>query len=272
MRNKVGLLGMGFLGCAAAAWAHGVIVSPPSRNFICGMETFPAQVDFGGAKTPACSTAFDVNPMAAYNYMAVLTHSWGRAEVTPLPKNVCSFDSESWQGAKTPWDTSMAWPAAPASAGPLTITWDVSSGAHFSDTRDFRYWITKPDFVFSPTRELTWADFEDAAFCDLAYDDAKPTASPAISTEKAKGLFHTKCTVPPRSGHHVIYAEWGRIEPTKERFHGCIDLSFGTTAAAPQRKPAPANPGNPGPSGKKADMLGRLRGQSGPLAPVPSVR
>jgi chitin-binding protein len=264
--------GFGILGAVAMAWSHGLIVSPPSRNFICGMETIPAQVDFGGAKTQACSTAFAVNPMAAYNYMAVLTHSWGRAEVTPLPKHVCGFDGETWKGAKTPWDTAMAWPASPVTPGLKTFTWDITSGAHFADTRDFKYWITKRDFVFSPTRELSWSDFEETPFCALDYDDAKPTASPAVTTEKAKGLFHTQCTLPERNGHHVVYAEWGRIEPTKERFHGCVDIAYGNVAPISQERPAaPASRSMPS-SGMRSDLRGRLHNQTGmlfPLAPKP---
>lgn len=265
MRKEYRLLFLGFLGCAAAAGAHGVIVSPPSRNYTCGLETYPAQIQFGEAKTPACSTAFAVNPMAAYNYMAVLSHSWGRAEANPLPQHVCGFDSESWKGAKTPWDTAMNWPAAPVTPGPLTITWDITSGAHFADTRDFRYWITKADFVFSPTRELAWTDFEDAPFCALDYDDSKPIGNSAIAPDKAKGLFHTKCTLPSRNGHQVIYAEWGRVEPTRERFHGCIDVAFGNTAALPKGKPARAARKLSRSTEKTTDLRGRLRYPSGRL-------
>ncbi len=257
MRRSHGFWGMGILGFAATVFGHGVIVNPPSRNFICGMETIPSEVDFGDPKTPACSTAFAVNPMAAYNYMAVLTHTWGREEVTPLPENVCGFDGESWNGAKTPWDTAMAWPAAPVSPGPLTITWDISAGAHFADTRDFKYWITKPDFVFSPTRELSWSDFEDSAFCSLPYDDSQPAAQPNVSTEKDKSLFHTRCTLPPRSGHHVIYSEWGRVEPTRERFHGCIDVSYGTSGLGRIAKPKSAHLKSIGKAPGWLNLLGR---------------
>ncbi len=260
------------LGLTAAAFGHGVITTPPSRNYICGVETIPSQVDFGVPKTPACSTAFAVNPMAAYNYMAVLTHTWGRAEVTPLPTHVCSFGSESWKGARTPWDTAMEWPASPVAPGRLTITWDINSGAHFADTRDFRYWITKADFAFSPTKELAWTDFEDQPFCALDYDDSKPTANPDIATDKTKGLFHTKCTLPNRSGHHVIYSEWGRIEPTKERFHGCIDVAFGGSSGI--RKPNPGLKGVRPMEGlrKRTDLRGRVNERSGPLAPLPLER
>src|SRR4029453_8691786 len=38
--------------------------------------------------------------------------------------------------------------------------------------------------------------------------------------------FQTKCTLPQRSGRHVIYAEWGRNQWTYERFHSCVDGVF----------------------------------------------
>lgn len=266
------VLALAALGFSAIAFGHGVIVSPPSRNFICGKETYPSQVQFGGAKTPACSTAFAVNPMAGYSYMSVLTHSWGRAEVNPLPANVCSFGSETWKGAKTPWDTAMDWPASPVTPGRLTVTWDISSGAHFGDTRDFRYWITKPDFVFSPAKELAWTDFEALPFCALDYDDTKPTANPDVFTDKDKGLFHTRCTLPARSGHHVLYSEWGRVEPTRERFHGCIDVAFGP--GTPVRKPKPESKTlrPSAPFRKGTDLRGRVNDQAGPPTPLPKSR
>lgn len=265
--------GLCFLGSAMGAFGHGLIQSPPSRMYYCGYETRPDHVTNGTAKTPACSTAFAVNQLAAYNFMSVVTHSWGRAKVTPLPKNVCGFDGEYWKGAKTPWDAAMDWPTTRVNPGPLTITWDVSTGPHFDDTKEFTYWITKPDFVFSPTKELTWDDFETQPFCALDYDDKKPTANPNITTDKGKSLFFTKCNVPARNGHHVIYGEWGRTEPTIERFHGCIDIAVGTapTAIAPGPKPAPKAPKVGAPSGTQADMLGRIRGQRSVPTPTQAV-
>ena len=196
--------------------------------------------------------------------MAVVTHTWGREKVTPLPKNVCSFDGETWKGAKTPWDAPMAWPTTQVTPGPLAITWDITTGPHFDDTKEFRYWITKPGFVFSPTKELTWDDFESQAFCVLEYDDKKPTANPNITTDKAKSLFKTTCNMPQRDGHHVVYGEWGRTEPTIERFHGCFDAAYGATGIA---KPKPSARGLKliSPKGKQTDLLGRtLKPMSAP--------
>jgi chitin-binding protein len=208
-------------------FAHGLMESPASRNWLCGATTKPDQATNGTGQTPICSEAFAVNSIAGYSFMSVLTHALGRSSVMPLPANVCSFGSETWAGAVTPWDVPADWPTTPMNSGLQTITWNISWGPHFDDTSDFKYWITKPDFQFSKTKALSWSDFETTPFCVLNYDDATPTANPNVTTDKAAQRFHTKCTVPARSGHHVIYGEWGREPPTYERFHGCIDAAFG---------------------------------------------
>jgi predicted carbohydrate-binding protein with CBM5 and CBM33 domain len=212
---------------SATVFAHGLMESPASRNWICGAVTKPDQVANGTAQTPVCGDAFAVNSIAGYSFMSVLTHNLGRSSVTPLPTNVCSFDSETWKGAVTPWDMPIDWPTNPMAAGEQTITWNISWGPHFDDTAEFRYWITKPSFQFSKTKALTWDDFEATPFCVLNYEDSTPNANPNVTADKAAQKFHTKCTIPARSGHHVIYGEWGRKPPTLERFHGCIDAAFG---------------------------------------------
>jgi predicted carbohydrate-binding protein with CBM5 and CBM33 domain len=157
-----------------------------------------------------------------------LTHTTGRAGVGPRT-NVCGFNSETWNGAATVWDQPIDWPTTPMAAGPRNFTWSISWGPHFSDTSDFRYWITKSSFVWQTGKALSFSDFEDTPFCDLAYNDATPNANPNLVPDKANATFLTKCTVPSRSGRHVIYAEWGRTPPTFERFHGCIDAQFSGT-------------------------------------------
>lgn len=244
-----------FLVLSNFAFGDGLMESPPSRNWYCGYTTKPDQIATGTAQYPFCSTAFAAIPMAGYNFMTVVTHSEGRAKTTPLPAHVCSFDSETWKGVQTPWDVPLDWPASPMSAGLQSITWNVFWGAHYDDTRDFSYWITKPGFVFSPSRELTWADFDEAPFCVELYDDKNPTANPNIVVDKTNLKFTTKCQVPARSGRHVIYGEWGRRESTFQRFHGCIDVAFGPAPILGKRgkgKTAPAAP-----AAKKVDALGR---------------
>lgn len=265
------------LGTAVSALAHGLIETPPSRPWICGEETKPDEIKYTGtAKTPACSTAFAINPIAAYDFMAVVSHTWGRSKVDPLPAYVCGFASEKWKGTETPWDVPMDWPTTPMTPGKTTITWNISWGPHFDDTHEFKYWITKSNFVFSPTKALSWDDFETEPFCTLTYDDTKPTANPDIMPDKTASKFMTRCTVPQRQGHHVVYGEWGRTEPTIERFHSCFDAQFGATPIKiPYRLGAEPGGTNAGPkTGTQGlDLLGRPRelGRPGILPRLPAT-
>ena len=213
---------------ASVVFGHGLIQDPPSRNWICGFITKPDHVQNGVAQFPVCGGAFfapNTNPTDGYSFMSVLTHTTGREGVGPR-ENVCSFNSESFPGRVVPWDVPIDWPTQPMTAGPHNFVWSISWGPHFSDTQDFKYWITKSDFVWQTGRALSFSDFEEAPFCSLAYNDATPNANPNITPDPANALFTTRCTVPARTGRHVIYGEWGRTPPTFERFHGCVDVQF----------------------------------------------
>jgi chitin-binding protein len=213
---------------SAAAFGHGLIQDPPSRNWICGFITKPDHVQNGVAQFPVCGDAFfapGTNQTDGYSFMSVLTHTTGRLGVGPR-ENVCSFNSESFPGRVVPWDVPINWPAQAMTAGPRNFVWSISWGPHFSDTSDFRYWITRSDFVWQLGRPLSFSDFEEMPFCDLAYNDANPSGNPNVTRDVANALFTTRCTVPVRTGRHVIYGEWGRTPPTFERFHSCVDVSF----------------------------------------------
>lgn len=221
------------LGAATVAHGHGLIQNPPSRNWFCGAHTKPDEVGRPG-EYAECADAFSDDFSGGYQFMSVLTHTQGRAVVSPLPQYVCGFGSETWRGGATPWDKSINWPTSTFSSGPQTFTWNISWGPHYDDTEEFRYWITKPDFVYQVGKPLTWDDFEEEAFCVLKYDDRNPNGNPAITPDKANALFHTTCNVPQRQGRHVIYAEWGRNHYTYERFHGCVDVVFsGSSSTRP---------------------------------------
>ena len=212
-----------------SALAHGLMTDPPARNAFCGLITKPDQIASGSAQYPVCGEAFrapGVDPNAGYSFMSVLTHTTGYAGVGART-NVCSFNSETWSGNATPWDQPINWPTTAIGSGPLNITWNISWGPHFDDTQEFRYWITRPDFQFQVGRPLSFSDFESQPFCYLTYSDTNPTGNPNVVPNKGAATFLTRCNVPSRSGRHVIYGEWGRNHYTYERFHGCIDVTFG---------------------------------------------
>lgn len=236
MRYQSLLLGAMTLTVSASVMGHGLISEPAARNWFCGAITKPDTAEPGSA----CAEAFEDDFNGGYQFMSVLTHDLGRAGVSPLPTNVCGFDSETWDGGATPWDKPIDWPTTEISSGPLTITWDIEWGPHFDDTEDFRYYITKPDFQYQVGVPLTWDDFESEPFCDLSgYDDTNPGATPNIIPDKGSAQFHTECVVPERSGRHVIYGEWGRNYFTYERFHGCVDVTFDGDNGGPGPQPDP---------------------------------
>jgi chitin-binding protein len=232
MRNAIRAAGASLLILlSAAVLGHGLIQDPPSRNWICGFITKPDHVQNGVAQFPVCGDAFfapNTNQTDGYSFMSVLTHTTGRLGAGPR-SNVCSYNSESFPGRTIPWDVPINWPAQAMTAGPRNFVWSISWGPHFSDTSDFRYWITRSDFTWQQGQALSFSDFEEAPFCDLPYNDANPSGNPNVTRDVANALFTTRCTVPSRTGRHVIYAEWGRTPPTFERFHGCVDVQFSGT-------------------------------------------
>lgn len=217
------------------SYAHGVVESPASREQFCGVESKPDEI-YSSKMTheecrPVVTNADGTMDNSVYNFMAVLSHTIGRSTkpAAQLPRYVCGFDSEMWNGGKTPWDKATNWPTNLISSGPQQFKWNISWGNHFGDTEEFVYWITKPDFKFDPTKELTWNDFEDTPFCTLKYNDQTPNANPYIIPDKTTNRFITTCNVPVRKNRSVIYAEWGRTKSTLERFHSCIDVVFSAT-------------------------------------------
>lgn len=243
-RNAV-ILGAALLTCfSGITHGHGLMVDPPARNAVCGL---PEDQKPHNATNPACIEAFKNDMNGGYQFMSVLTHDVGRQGVTPLPSNVCGFDSETWDnnnnGNTTPWDVPANWPTSPVSSGPFDITWNISWGPHFDDTEEFVYYITKPGFNFQANTPLKWSDFESTPFCKQTYDDKNPGANPNVVPNKAATTFKTSCSLPNRNGRHVIYGEWGRNFFTFERFHGCIDVTFGGGGGGgPINNPPSANP------------------------------
>ncbi len=218
---------------STALLAHGLVVNPPARNSNCGVDEKP-----DNATSADCIAAFADDFNGGYQFMSVLTHDVGRQGVTPLPQNVCGFDSETWDsynnGSTTPWDKAgVPWRTTNVSPGQLDVIWDIQWGPHFDDTEEFVSYITKPDFQYQENVPLQWSDFEETPFCKQTYDDKNPGANPNVTPDKANARFTVKCELPARTGRHVMYNEWGRNLFTYERFHNCSDLQFSGGGGGP---------------------------------------
>lgn len=228
LSSSIFLFSLFVFGLNGAVHGHGLMVDPPARNAVCGMAEDQRPHN---ATKAACIEAFAEDKNGGYQFMSVLTHDVGRQGVSPLPQNVCGFNSETWDnnnnGNRTPWDLPLDWPTTDVSSGRIDITWNISWGPHFDDTEEFVYYITKPGFRYQTGVPLKWSDFESTPFCQENYDDKQPSQNPNVVSNKGATTFKTSCTLPPRNGRHVVYGEWGRNQYTFERFHGCIDVAFG---------------------------------------------
>ncbi|KAJ3127646.1 hypothetical protein HK098_005991 [Nowakowskiella sp. JEL0407] len=230
---------LSFAAIVSQVYGHGLITKPKARQYFCGIDAKPDSY----SAYPQCADAFfapGLDRNAAYNYMSMATHNQGYL-VEGKKKWVCSYESDFFKN-KTWTDVAINWPTNAATAGSQWFTWSIQWGPHFDDTSDFAMWITKSDFVWDPTKELSFDDFETTPFCLEKYDDKKPTANPNVVADKTNKIsFDVKCTVPARSGHHVIKGEWGRTPPTYERFHSCVDMDFGgAVVTSPKVSPSPS--------------------------------
>lgn len=227
------------------SFAHGYIEKPGSRNYYCGVVTSPSDAVYGNPVYKQCTEVFKLPDGKmnndGYNFMSIVTHTTGRKGIggssshdqKSLPQNVCGFDSEKFAPitnnnplgrGKTLWDNPIDWPTSAMSAGTNEFIWNIAYGPHFSDTEQFRYWITKPDFKFQVGKPLAWSDLEAAPFCEIAWNGQNTSA---IRADYEAQKFHMFCNVPSRQGRHIIYGEWGRNSSTYERFHSCMDVVFG---------------------------------------------
>ena len=114
------------------------------------------------------------------------------------------------------WD----WPATPMTAGPYVINW-LATAPH--DPSFFKVWITTHDY--DPKTPLSWDKLEHLGnFDQNAYTK--------------EGLnYRIPVTIPARTGRHVLYVAWQRIDPVGEVFFSASDIMFGETTVDPNDDP-----------------------------------
>jgi len=97
---------------------------------------------------------------------------------------------------------------------------DINSGAftfnwHFTAvhrTRDWRYFITQPNW--NPSLPLSRSAFDTTPFCSVSGGNQVPP----------KNVSHD-CTIPDRTGYHVILAVWD-VGDTSNSFYNVLDVNM----------------------------------------------
>jgi GH18 family chitinase/predicted carbohydrate-binding protein with CBM5 and CBM33 domain len=104
------------------------------------------------------------------------------------------------------------WPATPVSVGVLPITW-TATAPH--DPSYFKAWITTADYDHK--QPISWDKMEFLGQINSGIG--------GFTTSGNEYLFNV--TLPERTGRHVLYIGWQRIDPVGECFFSTSDILFG---------------------------------------------
>ena len=202
---------------ATPASAHGAMLMPGSRTFLCYEDglTSTGQII---PQNPACQAAVansGVTPL--YNWFAVGnrsgTTSGETSQLIPDGK-LCSGDSNYFDFSGFD-QASTQWPVTHLTAG-SNIQIQYNKWAAHPGT--FSLYITKDGW--DSTKPLTWEDLEPAPFSTV-------TLPPSVGDPgSVSSYYYWNATLPAgKTGYHIIYSIWARSDST-ETFYGCSDVMF----------------------------------------------
>jgi predicted carbohydrate-binding protein with CBM5 and CBM33 domain len=197
----------------SAASAHGALMIPGSRTFLCWKDGLSPQGNIV-PQNPACGAAVaQSGDNSLYNWFATLRSDGnGRTRGFVPDGSLCSGGNPNYTG----FDIARA-------DYPVT---HLTAGANIQ----FRYnkWAAHPGWFYlyvtkdtwSPTRPLAWTDLQEAPFLSVDHPaDTGPIGS-------VDGYYFWNGNLPTGlTGRHIIYSVWQRSD-SQETFYGCSDVVF----------------------------------------------
>lgn len=168
------------------------------------------------ARAQLCKTGDNIDCGNFAKFRSEIIKSATTASGFPTAKGIASGGIELYQPLNT--EGSVRWSKTKIAQGPLDISWQITSPAHFSN---WRYYITQPNWqqTLDAEQQLTAASFEATPFCDIK-DDV---------TQLQQGLIAHHCQLPERSGYQLIYAvaDLGtRADAQSESIYNLIDVQI----------------------------------------------
>lgn len=217
---------------APPASAHGAMMTPGSRTFLCWKDGLSQQGNIV-PRNSACSAAVaQSGDNSLYNWFSVLrSDGAGRTEGFVPDGQLCSGGNPSFAG----YNVVGNWP--------LT---HLTAGASF--TFNYNAWAAHPGWFYlyvtedgwDPNQPLRWDDIEDQPFLTA---DHPPQSGQVGSTE---GKYTWTGNLPSgKSGRHIIYSVWKRSD-SNETFYGCSDVVFDGGNGEVTGVGVVDNPPNPG--------------------------
>ncbi|GAA1297449.1 lytic polysaccharide monooxygenase auxiliary activity family 9 protein [Saccharothrix xinjiangensis] len=196
-----------------AASAHGAMMKPGSRTFLCWKDGLSPQGDIR-PQNPACSAAVTAGGTnSLYNWFGVLRSDGGGRTKGFIPDGkLCSGGNPTFSGFDIARND---YPVTHLTAG-ANIRWSYNMWAAHPGT--FHLYVTKDSW--SPTRALSWDDLESTPFHSVT----NPPASGSVGT--VDGQYYWNANLPSgKSGRHIIYSVWTRSD-SQETFYNCSDVTF----------------------------------------------
>jgi chitin-binding protein len=231
------------------AEAHGALMKPGSRTFLCWQDGMTPQGNIV-PQNPACGAAVaQSGTNSLYNWFSVLrSDGAGRTRGFIPDGQLCSGGNSGYAGFDIPGD----WPITHLTAG---ANFDFSYNAWAAHPGWFYTYVTKDGW--NPNVPLRWDDLEEQPFLTV---DHPPVTGPVGSVE---GQYKWSGALPTgKSGRHIVYSVWKRSD-SNETFYGCSDVAFDggngevtgiRTPGTPPTTPTPTSTHTSPPPGSNACM------------------
>jgi predicted carbohydrate-binding protein with CBM5 and CBM33 domain len=245
LRRRVGayfaasMLAVGLVTVIAppAAEAHGAMMTPGSRTYLCWQDGLDATGQII-PQNPGCKAATNISGTnVLYNWFSVLrSDGAGRMEGFIPDGQLCSGGNTNFTGFNVAGD----WPLTHLTSG-APWNWRYSNWAAHPGT--FSLYITNDGW--NSNAPLTWGALADTPFLQVT----NPAQNGAVGTND--GHYYWSGNLPSgKSGRHIIYSVWSRSD-SQETFYGCSDVVFdggngqvtGLKGGTTTPTPTPTTPG-----------------------------
>lgn len=197
---------------APAADAHGAMMKPGSRTFLCWQDGLTPQGNIV-PKNSACAGAVGQSGAnSLYNWFSVLrSDGAGRTRGFIPDGQLCSGGNPNFAG----YDRTGDWPLTHLTSG---ASFDFSYNAWAAHPGWFYLYVTESGW--NPDQPLRWDDLEDQPFLTVDHPPVTGSVGSVQGQYRWTGNFPTG-----KSGRHIIYSVWKRSD-SSETFYGCSDVTF----------------------------------------------
>ena len=230
-RQPIPLFVVAFLGLtcfsAGALWGHGSMLVPESRVYYCRFSDNPENPTH-----PACAAAVQQagDSQFLYDWNGIRQGDANSDHQAVVPDGeLCSGGGSEFSGLDLPrsdWAATVV-----PNEGTFEFVYHVTAP---HDTKDLLFFVTPEGW--DPTQPLTWEDLDYVdepgnpddpvdPFCHLT----SATAEPYPQDPAVENVYRMVCPMPNRTGRHVIYHVWQRID-SPEAFYACIDVELQATS------------------------------------------